>query len=108
MKNIEEDIYFEEDLELEEKNNVLNYKNIIAFIVSFLLSQVQFVSGIAPFGMAIMAATMANKIPLAVSFLGVSAGILLSAGLNPWLMFVANSFIFILLTILFKRINKFL
>ena len=102
MKNIEEDIYFEEDLELEEKSKVLNYKNIIAFIVSFLLSQVQFVSGIAPFGMAIMAATMANKIPLAVSFLGVSAGILLSAGLNPWLMFVANSFIFILLTILFK------
>lgn len=106
MRNIEEDIediYIdEEESELNKSNRFLNYKNIVAFIASFLLSQVQFVAGFAPFGMAILAATMANKIPLAISFIGASAGILMSAGLNSWFMFLANAFLFILLTILFK------
>lgn len=101
MRNVEEE-YLEDELELEKKNKVINYKNIVTFIVSFLLSQVQFVAGFAPFGMAMLAATMSNKIPLAISFVGVSIGIFISAGLNAWLMFLANSIIFIILSILFK------
>lgn len=100
LRDIEEEMDLDE--ELEKKNKFFNYKNIAVFIVGFLLSQVEFVAGFAPFGMAILAAAMANKIPLAIPFIGVSVGILLASGLESWLVFLASAFLFIVLTIFFK------
>lgn len=44
-------------------------QNIMVYIISFMLSTVSTVSGIAPFGLAIFAASLSNGLPAGVVFI---------------------------------------
>lgn len=44
-------------------------QNIIVYIISFMLSTVTAVNGIAPFGLAIFAAVISNGLPAGIVFL---------------------------------------
>lgn len=105
FNNYEDEEYnnYDEDIEIENNNKVITFKNIVTLIISFLLCQVQFLGGFAPLGLAIFGASMANKVPLVIPFIGCSIGILIRYGVTSWLMFTISAVFFIFLTILFKK-----
>lgn len=80
FQNIAQEEKFEENIITEkEQNEKLDIKaltkklftkqNIMVYIISFMLSTVSTVSGIAPFGLAIFAATLANGLPAGIVFI---------------------------------------
>ncbi len=94
---------YDEEIETDKKFKFINYRNIITFVISFLISQVQFIAGFSPFGMAMLAANMGNKLPLVISFVSISLGTLIRFGVSAFIKYVITSLIFIVLAILFKN-----
>ena len=65
-----------EETELKEKVNVKEIikklctkQNILVYIISFMLSTISTVNGIAPFALAIFAGTLSNGLPAGVIFI---------------------------------------
>lgn len=71
----EEDVVIEEN-EFKEKINIKEIikklctkQNILVYIISFMLSTISTVNGIAPFGLAIFAGALSNGLPAGVIFI---------------------------------------
>ena len=94
---------YDEEIEVKEKNRIFTYKNIVALVISFLVSQVEFVAGFSPFGMSILAANMANKLPLIVSFIGIALGTTIKFGWTSLLQFVITTLVFLAMQVLIRR-----
>lgn len=105
MYNEYEEDYYDE-LNEEKNNKIINVRNILTLIISFLVGQVQFIAGFSPFGIAMLAANLSNEIPLVISFVGIGAGILIKFGISNFVKYLISAFIFIVLTVLFKNKKK--
>ncbi len=103
-KEYDDDYY--DEFEEEEKNKIVNVKNILTLVISFLIGQVQFVAGFSPFGIAMLASCLSNEIPLVISFVGTGLGILIKFGIGNFIKYVITTFIFLILTVLFKNKKK--
>ncbi|MBE5822241.1 MAG: hypothetical protein E7311_06640 [Clostridiales bacterium] len=94
---------YDEEIETKQKNKIFTYKNIVALVISFLVSQVEFVAGFSPFGMSILAANMANKLPLIISFIAVALGTTIKFGWTSLLQFIITTVVFLVLQVLIRR-----
>ena len=81
---------------------VFSKKNIIIYIVSFMLSMVSFGDGIQPFSIAIFCAACANSIPVAMIYILTMIGTGIKFGATGLLNYLLISLLFIVLILIFK------
>lgn len=81
---------------------VFNRKNILLYILSFMLSMVSFGDGIQPFSIAIFAAACANSIPVIFIYLFTILGTAIKFGGSGVLNYLLISLLFIALILIFK------
>lgn len=98
-----DELEYDEEIEVKEKKKILTYRNIVTFLISFLVSQVEFVAGFSPFGMSILAANMANKLPLIISFVGIALGMVIKFGWISLFQFVITSLVFLVFQVLIRK-----
>lgn len=80
-------------------------QKILIYIICFMLSSTSCAGGIAPFAIAILGASFANRIPALIVYAVTILGTLV--GLGPWeaLNYLLTSFIFIVMTLIWKPKN---
>lgn len=86
--------------------NLLNINNIVIYILSFLVSTVNFNGEFAPFGLAIFAAACSNKEPLGILFLTVALGILVKFGFGELGIFIITAALLIGMILIFRPIEE--
>lgn len=109
FQNINNEEYVEDNTnnynnkKLKEKFWKVNFsrQNIILYIISFLISTVQFGNGLAPFGIAVIAASLSNSVPIIITFILTCIGTFIGFGGNGLLMYILTSLIFICLSVFF-------
>lgn len=77
-------------------------QNILVYIISFMLSTVSTVNGMAPFGLAIFAAALSNGLPAGIIFLISFAGMLIGNGAGEALNFLFTALVFTGMVLIFK------
>lgn len=97
FQNINENIQNDENEKTSIKNkidikNLLNIRDIVIYIISFMISMVTFNSEFAPFGLAILAAAVSNKLPLGFIFIATLLGTFVKFGLGELRIVYRNSF----------------
>jgi len=99
-----------DDIEFNKKQNKLRIiikkfftkQNVALYILSFMVSTVNFGQGIAPFGLAILAACCSNSIPIGIIYLITCIGSLIGVGKSGFLVYILISLVFIGLTLIFR------
>lgn len=103
-----------EDVEFNKKENVteiikklLDKRNIILYIVTFMISMVGFSSeslifSLMPFGLAIIAAALSNGQPIGIMYLLSIIGTFIKFGMNHALIYVATSLVFFVLVLMIR------
>ncbi len=81
---------------------VFTRKNIIVYIVSFIISTIECINGIAPFGIAIFAASLSNGIPALVVYALTILGTLVGLGWEKTLTYILTSLVFIVMVLIKK------
>ena len=71
----EKEDYIQEEINIDKKEKIKNIlkklftiQNILVYILSFMLSIVSGINGMAPFGLAIFAAALSNAIPAGIIY----------------------------------------
>lgn len=82
--------------------NLFKINDIILYAIAFLTSMVTFNNEIAPFGLAIFAATCSNKIPAGILYIAVAIGTAIGMGINGLLEFFISSLLFIAMILIFR------
>lgn len=77
-------------------------QKILVYIVCFMLSSIQCVGGIAPFAIAILAASLANRIPVFVVYACTLLGTFVGLGTNHGLIYLLTSLVFIVMTLIWR------
>ena len=86
--------------------NVASKQNIAIYILSFMLSTIECVNGIAPFAISIFAATLSNKIPAVIIYFITVIGTFIGLGSGQALNYILTSLVFIGMTLIFKPKEK--
>ena len=82
-------------------------QSILIYILAFMVSMVQFGNDLAPFGMAMIAAIVANNIPILIPYIITCIGILVGFGGSGLLTYILTSLIFMALSIfVLPKINE--
>lgn len=105
FQNIVEEEKLESRIEEETELNKTDIKqilkklftkqNILVYILSLMLSSVNTVNGMAPFGLAIFAATLSNGLPAGVVFLVTLIGTLIGFGGGGALTYILTALVFV-------------
>jgi len=98
-----------EQQEKEEVDNqkiniksMLNINDIILAMITCIISMVSFNGNLAPFGLAMFAATCSNCIPAGIVYIASAVGTLIGFGFSGFLEFVLTSLFFIIGIILIR------
>ena len=108
FQNLAEDAKQEEYEDVKELNKKIKLKklfsmqNIILYAISFMLSMVNFGTDMAPFGLAIFAATCSNKIPSGVVLIVAGIGTFIKFGLKGLILYFITALVFIILMLIFR------
>ena len=86
--------------------SLLTINDIITYIISFMVSMVSFNKDFMPFGLAILAACISNKMPLGFVYLAASVGTVLGFGFDGLITFIFTSLILIAMVLIFKPIEE--
>ncbi len=90
----------------ESKKEVLKKlftkQNILVYIISFMLSTVSTVNGMAPFGLAIFAAALSNGLPAGIVFIASLIGTIIGIGSSGTLTYILTALVFMCMILLFK------
>lgn len=81
---------------------LLKGKNIILFILTFCMSTLSIEGEIAPFGLAMLAATLSSGIPVFGILIVGAIGTLMGNGVGAFLNFILSSIIYFALVLIFK------
>ena len=101
-KVIQEDVK-QEKLKLKDVlKKLFTKQNILVYIISFMLSTVSTVNGMAPFGLAIFAAVLSNGLPAGVVFIISFLGILIGNGAGEGLTFLFTALVLTCMVLIFK------
>lgn len=82
--------------------NSFTIQKIVLYILSFMLSTISGISGIAPFGISIFAAVLSNKIPALIVYILTLIGTFVGLGGEQALTYLLTSLVFIVITLIFK------
>lgn len=105
--NIDNDIELEDNVTDKGKkgkqifSNIITKQNIILYVLSFMISTVGW-GGVAPFGIAILASSCSNGIPIGIIYILTCIGSLIGLGKEVFLGYLAVSVVFFIL-MLVKR-----
>lgn len=115
LQNISKGLTYEE--ESEKVNNdyisiikkIFTKQNLAVYIITLLISMVGFGEDflIAPFGIALVAASISNGIPLAVVYVSSLIGTTIKFGVNGLLIYIVTSLIVLLSAIITKPKKEF-
>lgn len=73
----------------------LSKQNIILYLISFMVSTVQFGNGLAPFAIAIIASMLSNNIPIIITYLLTCIGTFIGFGGSGLLIYILTSLILV-------------
>lgn len=96
------------DIEYKEKSFKTFFKGaftkqkIIVYIISFVISTIECVNGVAPFGLAIFAACLSNKIPALIVYALTLLGTFIGLGSSQALNYLLTSLVFVVMTLIWK------
>jgi len=82
--------------------NIFQEKNMILYIISFMVSMVSFNGEFAPFGLAILAACCSNRKPVGLIFILILIGTLIGFGFKGAGAFILSSLIFLALVLIIR------
>lgn len=85
--------------------NAFTKQKVILYIVAFMLSTIECGNNIAPFAIAIFAASCSNKIPTAIIYVMTLIGTFVGLGQAATLTYILTSLIFIVMILLIRK-NK--
>lgn len=98
---------YEEELTNNGENRIKSFvksaftlQNVMIYIISFMLSSVECVDGVAPFAIAIFAACLSNKIPAMIVYVLTLIGTLVGLGTDQALTYLLTSLVFIVMTLI--------
>ena len=107
FQNIGASTEYIEDNKISEKNNFrrsfvkqnFSKQSILIYILTLMVSTVQFGNGLAPFAIALIAATAANNIPILIPFVLTCIGTLIGFGGTGLLTYILTSLVFMAISI---------
>ncbi len=77
-------------------------QNIVYYILCLGASMVEFTEGVSPFGLALIAATCSNKMPVGVVYISVALGTFLGLGKEGLLTYILISLVFITFSLIYR------
>lgn len=103
QENIIEDEIVQNKIDIKDiLKKIFTKQNIIVYIISFMLSTVSTVNGMAPFGLAIFAATLSNGLPAGIVFIVSLIGTLVCIGGGEALTFILTALVLVMMVVGFK------
>ena len=106
FQNINVDTGYMDENEIKTKRIKQNFikenlskQNIILYLISFMVSTVQFGNGLAPFAIAIIAAMLSNNIPIIITYLLTCIGTFIGFGGSGLLIYILTSLILVAFSI---------
>ena len=82
--------------------NLFKINDIVLYAIAFLVSMVGIDNELAPFGLAIFAATCSNRIPIGILYIFILVGTFIGFGVNGVLSFLITSLILIAMMLIFR------
>ena len=106
FQNITENVEEQEGTNINKVNlilrELLKIQNVIICILTICMSMLSIEDEIAPFGLAMVAATLSSGVPVFGVVIGAAIGTLAGNGLKAFLNFVLSSIIYFALVLVFK------
>ena len=90
------------ELIISRLNEALKIQNIIYYIICLGASMIGFGEGISPFGLAILAATCSNKMPIGIVYLTCGIGTFIGQGSSGLLIYILTSLVFITFSLIYR------
>jgi len=87
---------------LSRIKNIFKFQNIVYCLICFGVSMIGFGEGISPFGLAILAATCGNKMPIGIVYIACILGTLIGQGTQGLLTFILTSLVFIVFSLIYR------
>ena len=101
--NIEERTSVSQNLDIKQiAKKIFTKQNILVYILSFMLSTVSTINGIAPFGIAIFTATFSCGLPCGIIFVLGLIGTIIGIGGAGALTYILTALVFTLMVLIFK------
>lgn len=82
--------------------NSFTIQKIVLYILSFMISTISGINGIAPFGISIFAAVLSYKIPALIVYILTLIGTFIGQGTEKALTYLLTSLVFVVMTLIFK------
>lgn len=104
-ENVTQNIAFDYDDNKENINilkKLFTKQYILTYIIAFMLSMVSSINGMAPFGLAIFAASLSNAIPTGIIYVVTLVGTLIGFGTGGTLTYIFTSLVFVGMVLIFK------
>ena len=86
----------------ERIKELCKVQNIIYYILCFGVSMMSFGEGISPFGLAILAATCSNKMPVGIVYLACAIGTFCGQGKEGLLIYILTTLVFITFSLIYR------
>lgn len=109
FQNIQGQADFEQEKTTNKQEKIKRFlkvaltpQKILIYIACFMLSSIQCVGGIAPFAIAILGASLANRIPILMVYVCTLLGTFVGLGANSALIYLLTSLVFIVMTLIWK------
>ena len=106
FQNITESFREQENNNISKMNliikELLKVQNIIIFLITLCVSMLSIENEVAPFGIAMVAATLSSGLPVFGVFIAAGIGTLVGNDLGAFLNFVLSSIIYFALVLIFK------
>lgn len=100
---IEENSNIKEKIDIKDVlKKLFTKQNIVVYILSFMLSSISTVNGMAPFALAIFAASLSNGLPAGVVFIFSLIGTMIGIGGQAALNYIFIALVFIAMVLMFK------
>lgn len=106
FQNITESVEEQENININKVNlifkELLKMQNVILCVLTLLMSTLSIEDEIAPFGLAMVAATLSSGVPVFGVLISAGIGTLIGNGLGAFFSFVLSSIIYFALVLIFK------
>lgn len=86
----------------ETIRELFKIQNIIYYILCFGVSMMSFGEGISPFGLAILAATCSNKMPVGIVYIVCAIGSFCGQGKEGLLIYILTTLVFITFSLIYR------
>ena len=87
---------------LNKLKDIFSIRNIIYYILCFGASMIGFGDNISPFGLALLAATCSNKMPVGIVYIACLAGTVIGQGQKGLLIYILTSLVFITFSLIYR------